>query len=245
MRGESSRLTMTMTMTMTLLGLLASGFCATARAEVDQRTRPSSVTNQFFGPDSLFDGSAKTRRAAASVSLLAGLFGAGVGARYTHPVIHEGLIDVWNDSLQLEGGASVSTYSLGSYAGSVSGTALALSAEAHWYIHYSTKLSTFAGLGLGYQSFSFNAGPTSYAHPALAVSGPYVSARIGARYAASETIDLRLDLEALATRIGIGVAFSFDGPQRQAAPPGPPSPSPPSPSSPRSPRSPRTQVTRA
>jgi hypothetical protein len=131
--------------------------------------------------------------------------GIGAAARYTLPLIHEGFIDSYNDSVELEFGGDV--WFGGQRFGAVryGYTGLAIPVEGRWTFHLNPKLSLYGKLSLGWY---FNFWSSNVAElDNLSYGGLYWNTGVGALYQLSDALWLRGELGATGLKAGVGFSF--------------------------------------
>ncbi len=126
--------------------------------------------------------------------LYCGGYGAGIGARYTLPVLKDGFLTRLNDSFDLEVGADVA-YPYFAF------VVLQVPVEARWTFYLMPFLSAYAKLGAG-------AAITPACRKwACSVVGPLAEAALGVTLKLSTRFALRVEASTLGLHAGVGVDF--------------------------------------
>jgi hypothetical protein len=130
-------------------------------------------------------------------------FGAGVGARYTLPIVPNGFINEVNDSVELEFGGDVwfANYGFGNL--DVGYTGLAIPAEGRWTFHITPKFSAYAKVGVGLVTRFWN----DDVNDNFAKTGLYFDSTLGALYELNDSLSLRAEAGYAGLKAGVGIKF--------------------------------------
>jgi hypothetical protein len=171
---------------------LMAAIPATALAQLSGREREDSAT--LRQPNALFDASTHDRK---SELLVHGVYqwgiGVGAGARYALPLVRDGVLPDYNDSITLEGGADfvVNTFALGA-------PFLRISAEPRWSFHIVPSFDLYVKLG-AFFVLQFGGIP---------LSSPFgIQAAIGGVYRLGNGMSLRGETGVEGAKIAVGLEF--------------------------------------